>query len=113
MRAIQFFAAAVAAVGFPASAIAAQPDNSEGVETQLVSYADLDLASADGQRRIEQRVRAAADGLCREEPGAQPHGGYLDDKCFRAVVADAMGQVQVRVARRASGTSAPLLVSRR
>jgi UrcA family protein len=85
-------------------------------ESQLVTYADLNLHSAQGKARLEQRVRAAADRLCRENDRATPDGGYLNTKCFQAAVADGAQQMQLAVARienRQASSGSAIKLSRR
>jgi UrcA family protein len=79
-------------------------------EVQLVSHADLDLSSTNGRARLEQRVRSAADRLCRDDLRASPEGGYLDRKCFDAAVANALPQVRLAVARAKNG-EAPVAIA--
>jgi UrcA family protein len=79
-------------------------------EVQLVSHADLDLSSTNGRVRLEQRVRSAADRLCRDDLRASPEGGYLNRKCFDAAVANALPQVRLAVARARNG-EAPVAIA--
>jgi UrcA family protein len=98
-----------------AAAVAAAPAP-ETSEVQLVTHADLDLSSANGRARLEQRVRSAADRLCRVDDRASPEGGYRNGKCFDAAVSNAWPQVQLAVARAKNGqayASAASKVSRR
>jgi UrcA family protein len=83
---------------FAPAAIAA-PASHDGRETQIVTGADLDLGSADGQARLERRIHLAADRLCREDNRASPEGGYLNGACFRVAVAEALKQMQLVIAR--------------
>jgi len=103
----------------PAFAIAASmigAPTPEVPETQLVTYADLNIHSAQGQARLEQRVRAAADRLCRENDRATPDGGYLNDQCFQAAVADGTRQMELALGRtdnRLASASSAIRLSRR
>lgn len=87
----------------PALAMAASmigaPAAPDTPEAQLVTYADLNLHSAHGQERLEQRIRSAADRLCREDETASPAGGYLNEACFRAALTDAARQMQLAITR--------------
>jgi UrcA family protein len=90
-----------------AAAAAPAPETSE---VQLVTHADLDLGSASGRARLEQRVRSAADRLCRDDGRASPEGGYLNRACFDAAVANAAPQVQLTVSR-AGNQHAPVAIA--
>ena len=57
------FAAASLAAAVTSSPVFAKPAN---VEIRTVRYADLDLSSAAGQRRLEQRIQAAVRDVCGE-----------------------------------------------
>jgi len=85
-------------------------------EMQIVTYADLNLNSAEGQARLEQRVRSAADRLCRADDRATPDGGYLNTKCYQAAVSDGARQMQLAVARienRQASVGSAIKLSRR
>ena len=85
-------------------------------ETQVVAYADLDLHSARDQARLEQRVRSAADRLCREDDRASPAGGYLNAACFRAALADGVRQIRLVLGtteNRLASAQPPISLSRR
>jgi len=104
------------ALAMAAAGSAPAPDNREVPETQLVTPSDLDLRPAAGQARLEQRVRSAADRLCRVDDRASPEGGYLNGNCFRAAVAGGLQQAQLAVARATNmqaSAAAPIVVSRR
>ena len=70
-----------------------------GVPTTQVSYADLDLATADGVRALETRVRDAAEGLC-VRGGMEPFWHMQAERdCMRAAIAEASDEVDEAVAR--------------
>lgn len=58
--ALPALAAAIAVVGFQAAAFAAPPT----ARMASVSYAGLDLASAQGQRALDQRIQRAVGDVC-------------------------------------------------
>jgi UrcA family protein len=65
-----------------------------------VSYADLDLTTADGKAELEKRVKEAAAATCKEiNTGFDiPMEGWTEGKCAKEAVADAMVQVNKAVA---------------
>lgn len=91
-----------------AAAVSATPR--EMPEVQLVTHADLDLGSESGRARLEQRVRSAADRLCRDDGRASPEGGYLNRACFDAALANALPQVRLAVSR-AGNQDAPVAIA--
>lgn len=52
----------------------------EPVPTRRVSYADLDLANAEGQIVLHRRVRVAVLDVCRESVGLMPPM-FVEQKC--------------------------------
>jgi UrcA family protein len=69
-----------------------------GAPVAQVSYADLDLATADGVRALEARVRDAAEGLCTKH-GMEPFWQMRAERdCIRAAIADATEEVDLAVA---------------
>ena len=70
-----------------------------GVPTAQVSYADLDLATSDGVRALEARLRDAAESLC-VRGGMEPFWHMQAERdCMRAAIADASDEVDEAVAR--------------
>jgi UrcA family protein len=57
-------AAAAVAAGLLTLGLAAAPAVAQPVETVLVSYADLDLASQIGRQRLDRRIAYAAEQVC-------------------------------------------------
>jgi UrcA family protein len=51
--------------------------------TRAVSYADLDMASADGRARLEQRIHAAARAVCGQ-PSPVDLRSYFETRACRA-----------------------------
>jgi UrcA family protein len=76
-------AAGIGAVAAPVDARPSDPvfvtaEQSDYV-TRRVSYADLNLASASGQRSLHGRVRGAVRGVCTEVTGGGATSIYLRD----------------------------------
>ena len=63
-----------------------------------VSYADLDLTTADGAATLEKRVRDTAVSSCKEIKVDVPVEGWTIDRCIREATEDAMVQVNKAVA---------------
>jgi len=57
-------ASAAVAAGLLTLGLAASPAVAQPVETVLVSYADLDLASQIGRQRLDRRIAYAAEQVC-------------------------------------------------
>jgi UrcA family protein len=108
------------AVGIAASlsavpCLAAAPAQREVPETQIVTYADLDLNSTIGRTRLERRIHSAVDRVCREDSTASPSWSYLNWKCFHAALSDGLRQMQLAVARATNSqasASRPITLSR-
>lgn len=65
---------------------------------KLVSYADLNLANAEGVAQLNRRVRRAAAGLCIDN-GVQPlKSAMLGRECYQAAIADAGRQIDLAIA---------------
>jgi UrcA family protein len=58
-----------------------------------VSYADLDLTTADGAATLEKRVKDTAASSCKEIKVDVPVEGWTMDRCIREATDDAMVQV--------------------
>jgi UrcA family protein len=86
--------AAMAASGVTPIAISVGPPSAQ------VGYADLDLATADGVRALEARVRDAAESLCTRgvmEPFWQMRA---ERDCKSGVIADASREIDRAIERR-------------
>ena len=79
------FALATASFAAPAAA-----------ESRMVRYADLDLATPEGQARMERRIAGAAREVCGAD-GAR-HSA-LADSATRECIADAKARARAQVAR--------------
>jgi UrcA family protein len=96
MRAtIAILAAAIGALGLttPASANTAAFATSE-----RVSYADLDLATTDGQAALQKRVDRAAWRVCRTLSDGSTLNAEGHDACYR----EARQRINVQIAQLAS-----------
>ncbi|MDH5176829.1 MAG: UrcA family protein [Gammaproteobacteria bacterium] len=58
-----------------------------------VSYADLDLTTAEGAATLEKRVKDTAASSCKEIKVDVPVEGWTMDRCVREATDDAMVQV--------------------
>jgi UrcA family protein len=98
------FAAALAttgitllSVGTPAGAadLRAQsaPSRSQGVR-----YTDLNLASAEGRGRLEDRVRNVAERLCENGGSPAPAAAIASAKCVKRAIAAAAPQIEQAIA---------------
>ena len=70
-----------------------------------VSYADLDLATPQGVKELEKRVRETATSSCKEMDVKFPVEGYGQDECIKNAVDGAMSQVNKIIS--AKGGAAP------
>lgn len=68
--------------------------------TSEVSYADLNLASADGRASLEQRVRGAAAQLCQPNIAGVTAERVLRQRCYVAAIEGARPQIDAAVTRR-------------
>jgi len=78
----------------------------EGPQTaavEVLSIADLNLASARDQKRLRTRIVSAATRLCSDKMSASPWIPPAEIECFHRAVGDALAQMQVLVARAGSG----------
>ena len=73
-----------------APAIAAPP----AAETRIVSYADLNLASATGRARLEQRIGAAVRAVCGRAAPLDLNGLASVEQCRDETHADAVAQLR-------------------
>ncbi|MFN3728072.1 MAG: UrcA family protein [Allosphingosinicella sp.] len=66
-----------------------------------VSYADLNLANAEGVAALERRVRGAASQLCQPTVTGVTAERYLRHRCYVAAIEGARPQIEAAVVRRA------------
>jgi UrcA family protein len=93
----------VAATSFIAASLAtaanAEPSSSKDpIVTEQVKFADLNLSSATGQKRLKDRISFAAYRLCLLDPPASPSPATADPVCFRKAVNDGLAQMERAVA---------------
>jgi UrcA family protein len=62
-----------------------------------VSYADLDLATADGVAALEKRVKDTAVSTCKELKVEIPAEGSTEEKCIKEAIAGAAPQIAAAV----------------
>jgi len=96
---IQIILAACAATlsgSLAASAASAQaPAAGERI---VVSYSDLDLASATGIARLNRRILTAAQAACGPTSDSDPHGRNLAQSCRHRVFDQASSQARRAIA---------------
>ena len=78
----------------------AQDQVSVRAVSRAVSYADLNVASAEGRAALEQRVRGAANLLCQPNIAGVTGERVLRHRCYVAAVASARPQIDAAVAQR-------------
>ena len=101
---------AAAAIAFSAAPASAQ--NAAGSSPLAVSYADLDLSTAQGVARLDRRIRTAVETACGPISNADPHGTNLVLQCRAETLAIARAQRDTAIA--ATSLSSPIrLASRR
>ncbi|HEX5238983.1 MAG TPA: UrcA family protein [Sphingomicrobium sp.] len=97
-----------ATAAFLGSAASAAPIlvSVNAVPAAHVSYADINLASAQGRARLEGRIRGAAENLCAAT-GDRTIEAYLTARvCYDAAVASGLRQMNDAVHQQASASSA-------
>jgi len=77
--------------------------------SSTVSYADLNLANADGRATLERRVRSAANQLCQPDIAGVTGERVLRQRCYVAAIEGARPQIDAAVAR---GAQARLAAAR-
>ena len=65
-----------------------------------VSYADLNLANADGVAALERRVRGAANQLCQPDIAGVTADRVQRQRCYVAAIEGARPQIAAAIARR-------------
>ena len=64
-----------------------------------VSFAGLDLASAQGKALLDQRIHIAVRAICGSTNGRSLTEKMEQDRCARAAVASTLPQVELAVAK--------------
>lgn len=99
MKLIVIAAAASSIAASLATAASADPSRSkDAIASEQVSYSDLDLSSAAGQKRLKDRISFAAYGLCLVDPGASPSPAVAEPGCFRKAMSEGLAQMHRAVA---------------
>ena len=76
--------------GAAGPAFAAPP--APAAQTRIVSYADLDLSSAAGRARLDQRIGAAVRAVCGRAAPTDLNGLVQVQACREETLADATAQ---------------------
>jgi UrcA family protein len=98
-------AACIALLG---SASVAQPPlivSKTTVPIKVVSYGDLNLASAEGQDRLSSRIRSAARSVCFENNIEQVKFTVARRHCYDLAISDANRQMNEAIAQANTGTA--------
>ena len=94
--------AVLAAASLGSAAVAGTIDNPFGRDAAVLSLAGVDLATADGQRRLAIRVDQAARSVCGESLATVHQDLELRARACRADVAEQVrSQIESRVAQAA------------
>ena len=99
--------ALVTGIGIRAAPALAQAAPSE-VDVSVVRTADLDLGTAAGQRRLDQRLVVAAGEVCGEASDADLKGQNEARKCRKDVLSKARTDARTIAAAQ---TGSPILVA--
>src|SRR5690242_4433602 len=74
--------------------------NTQAVPTARVSFADLNLGSAEGRAVLEHRIRATAEDLCVIEGDRALDSRLGGRACYKAAVADGLRQMDEVIGQR-------------
>jgi len=104
---------ALFALALIASAATITPTVADAFEpvtvSSIVKTADLDLASADGQRELDRRIVQAAREVCGSASDVDLEGKNAVRQCRDDTIAQAAAQRELMLAAAKSGT--PILVA--
>jgi UrcA family protein len=110
---------AAVAIGAAASPVGARPQHAvvvvahpEDLVTRRISYADLNLASAPGERTLTRRVGYAVTSLCNEAVGGE-YTSFDYKDCESGAWRGARPQISLAVqrAREVAATGSSLIVA--
>jgi UrcA family protein len=76
------------------AAFAAPTASTKSIE---VRYGDLDLASADGQQRLNQRIVRAAKAVCRDERATGSLITPVDHACYKQALSNTRERVAAAI----------------
>jgi UrcA family protein len=80
------------------AALLAAPAVAQDAPQMRVSYADLDLTTAAGAARLDRRIEAAADAMCRAGDGRDLVMNMKARACAKAAIASAEAPVREALA---------------
>ena len=113
------YALMLIAAGLGAGIASAQPPVTvygSHAPTARITYADINLASASGVKKLQNRVRAAASDLCLEPVKEDLNVSTARMMCYRTATGDGFAQIDRlvadKMAGRASLTTAILISAR-
>jgi UrcA family protein len=96
-RNLTLIAAAAATALTSAAPVLAKADSQYEPTTRIVKYDDLDLASAQGRKRLNTRVRMAANVACGFWSSKSLSEKRVIDKCRKAAMAKAEPQIAAAI----------------
>ena len=84
----------------------------DDVPTRHVSFADLDLSTAGGQRTLVRRVKLAVSKVCDEAAGPLP-SIYAKQECWKSTWAESQPKLNAAVerSRQLAATGSPTTVA--
>jgi UrcA family protein len=85
------------------AASAEQPRSKDSTVVEQITYGDVDLTTAAGQKRLKDRIGFAAYRLCLTDSTATPSPAVADPDCSRGVMNEGLAQMERAVARANSG----------
>jgi UrcA family protein len=106
----------VVALAFSTPTVAAAAAPEAPLARESVTFSDLDLNSAAGQKTLRHRIEIAAGNVCDLGGMAQMEDFLQSTACFRAAYRNGIRQMQQVVAARAGGAAiaaSALVISRK
>ena len=97
------FKTIIIATALLATAPAAASPGDPSTRSVIVPTADLDLASADGQAGLAERIRKAAGDVCGAADQSSDHAQAVNRTCRNILVRDASRRAQVLIASKNAG----------
>ena len=79
--------------------LAIVPVQAQVASSRTVTYADLDLSTADGQQTLEKRLRAAIRAVCGPLGMVDVATSIRGQKCKREAAAKAASEAQLAITR--------------
>jgi UrcA family protein len=90
------------AAAIAAALLAAIPAVADGAKSVQVSYADLNLASAQGKASFERRINAAAQRVCGPAPGLNLVMQAAANRCVAATLESTQPAIELAYRNAAS-----------